>query len=230
MRWPPSRGGAPAVRSAVGAFVGTARSARASADLWIARVGEHLSRLDEYGRLLLSPDEQRRLTAYRSRESAERYVVTRALVRVVLAERLGVVPSAIEIRHTERGKPMLPQGLHFNVSHSGDLILLAVSTERAVGVDVERRRDVERVQALVNRWLTSEERDQVARIAESGLSVSEAFLRVWSLKEARLKALGVGIAGAAGAALDQVDVVPLDEVLEPLSSGDRGFVGAVAFA
>jgi phosphopantetheinyl transferase len=82
----------------------------------------------------------------------------------------------------------------------------------------------------VARWLTPDERSQVSRIADSGLAVSEAFLRVWSLKEARLKALGVGIAGASGARLDQVDAVPLDEVLEPLSSNERGFVGAVAFA
>jgi 4'-phosphopantetheinyl transferase len=218
------------VLNPVGAFVGTARSGSGAADLWAARVGEHLSDVETYGRTLLSADEQRRLAAYRSRESAERYVVTRALVRVVLGDRLGVDPCDVEISHTDRGKPFLAQALQFNVSHSADLILLAVSADRAVGVDVERRRDVERVQALVARWLTADERSQVTRIAESGLNVSEAFLRVWSLKEARLKALGVGIAGAAGARLDQVDAVPLDEVLEPLSSDERGFVGAVAFA
>lgn len=218
------------MRNPVGTFAGSARSATATADLWVARVGEHLADVEAFGRTLLSADEQRRLAAYRSRESAERYVVTRALVRVVLGERLGVSPCDVEISHTDRGKPVLAQSLQFNVSHSGDLILLAVSDDRAVGVDVERRRDVERVQALVARWLTPDERAQVDRIAASGLAVSEAFLRVWSLKEARLKALGVGIAGAAGARVDQVDAVPLDEVLEPLSSDDRGFVGAVAFA
>ena len=215
--------------AAVGAFAGTVRSARGAADIWAARVGQHLASLDDYGRTLLSPDEQQRLAAYRSRESAERYVVTRALVRVVLAERLGVAPATLAFGRTGRGKPVLTESLQFNVSHSGDLILLAVSADRAVGVDVERRREVERVQALVDRWLSAAEREQVQRIAASGLTVSEAFLRVWSLKEARLKALGVGIAGAAGASLDQVDAVPLDEVLEPLSANGSGFVGAIAF-
>lgn len=218
------------MRSAVGAYAGTTRCARGTADFWAAQVGEHVASLEAYGRALLSPDEQRRLASYRSRESAERYVVTRALVRSVLGERLGASPASIVISHNERGKPLLNESLHFNVSHSGDLILLAVSEHCPVGVDVERRRDVERVGALVKRWLSESEREQVGRIAGSGLTVSEAFLRVWSLKEARLKALGVGIAGAAHAPLDQVDAVPLDEVLEPLSSADRGFVGAVAFA
>ena len=218
------------VRS-VGVHVGLARSARCSADLWAARVGEHLGRLDEYGRALLSADEQARAAKYRSRDSAERYVVTRALVRDVLAARVGVGPRELDIRQTERGKPVLTGALHFNVSHSGDLILLAVSADRAVGVDVERRREVERVDALIGRWLTDTERADVERIAGSGLRRSEAFLRVWSLKEARLKALGVGIAGASGADLRQVDAVPLDEVLESISDGaDTGFVGAVAFA
>lgn len=218
------------MRNGIGACIGTARAARGSADLWAAWVGEHLAQLDDYGRTLLSRDEQERLGRYRSRESAERYVVTRALVRAVLADRLDVPPMEIRIGHSERGKPVLEEPLFFNVSHSADLILMAVSADRAVGVDVERRRDVERVAALIERWLTPAERESVVRIAHSGLTLSEAFLRVWSLKEARLKALGVGIAGAQGADLDQVDAIPLDEVLDPFSPGDTGFVGAVAFA
>ena len=218
------------MRDEVGAFIGTVGTAGCSAEIWAAWVGEHQARIDHYGATMLSRDEQARLARYRSRESAERYVVTRALVRAVLAGRLGVEPREIRIGHNPRGKPMLSHPLFFNVSHSADLILMAVTGDRAVGVDVERRRDVERVQALTERWLTPGERDDVNRITESGLTLSEAFLRVWSLKEARLKALGVGIAGAQEAQLDQVDAVPLDEVLEPFSAGDRGFVGAVAFA
>lgn len=219
-----------AVRSEVGTFIGAARTADSSAEIWAAWVGEHLDRIEYFGSTMLSGDEQDRLARYRSRESAERYVVTRSLVRAVLGSRLGVAPRDIRIGHTARGKPMLSQPVFFNVSHSADLILLAVTGDRAVGVDVERRRDIQRVQALTERWLTPREREDVHRITESGLGLSEAFLRVWSLKEARLKALGVGIAGAQEARLDHVDAVPLDEVLEPYSVGDRGFVGAVAFA
>ncbi|HET9455659.1 MAG TPA: 4'-phosphopantetheinyl transferase superfamily protein [Gemmatimonadaceae bacterium] len=218
------------MRNEVGALIGTAGTGDSSAEIWAAWVGEHQARIDHYGSTMLSRDEQDRLARYRSRESAERYVVTRSLVRAVLAGRLGVEPRDIRIGHNARGKPMLSDQLFFNVSHSADLILMAVTGDRAVGVDVERRRDVERVQALTERWLTPEEQEDVNRITQSGLTLSEAFLRVWSLKEARLKALGVGIAGAQEARLDQVDAVPLDEVLEPYSAAGRGFVGAVAFA
>jgi phosphopantetheine--protein transferase-like protein len=99
-------------------------------------------------------------------------------------------------------------------------------------VDVERRRPVQRVKALIERWLTDDERRDLERLRGRSGDESDAFLRVWSLKEARLKALGVGISGAAAARIDTVDVQPLDTLLDPLAHrpGEQGYVGAVAFA
>lgn len=215
----------------VGTHLGSvAARATGSADIWLARVGDHVRDVDRYSRDYLSADERDHLGRYRSRASAERYVVTRSLVRLVLGSRLGMAPRDVTLTRTGRGKP-LTESLHFNVSHSGDVILLAVSADRAVGIDVERRRDVERVDALVARWLTAVERTAVADHVLRGLAVSDAFLRVWSLKEARLKALGVGIAGAADAPVDAVDALPLDHLLDSIAEpGGGGYVGAVAFA
>ncbi|MEX2178099.1 MAG: 4'-phosphopantetheinyl transferase superfamily protein [Gemmatimonadaceae bacterium] len=211
-----------------------AASSGAVAELWYARVGEHEAQLDLYSRDYLSEDEQRRQRRYRGRGAAERYVVTRSLVRGVLSERLGVPPREVPVNRTDTGKPVISGGVHFNVSHSGDLILLALSVERAIGVDVERRRDIARVEALVRRWLSETERTAVVRLGAMGASPSDAFLRVWSLKEARLKALGVGIAGQSGAdeLLAGVEVSPLDDLLASIATDgdDQGYVGAVAFA
>lgn len=204
----------------------------ATAEVWLAWVGDHAGDVERFSRGYLSDEECERLDAYRSREAAERYVVTRSLVRIVLGERLGMPPREVRVSRTDTGKPVVAEGVHFNVSHSGDLILLAVSDKRPVGVDVERRREVVRVDALVERWLTQDERRDIDRLKGAGASDSEAFLRVWSLKEARLKALGVGIAGASGAVFHAVDTQPLDRLLDPLARArdDRGYVGAVAFA
>lgn len=225
-------GGPASPASDVGTRLGTISApSSGAADVWFARVGEHAADVERYSRDFLSRDERERLGRYRSRESAERYVVTRSLVRIVLAGRLSAVPREVAVSLTGKGKPIVADDLHFNVSHSGDLILLAVSGDRAVGIDVERRRDVERVQALIDRWLTPRERDDVAAWVQRGAGLSDAFLRVWSLKEARLKALGVGIAGAAHAATHAVDALPLDALLDPLvHGGEQGYVGAVAFA
>lgn len=197
----------------------------------MAWVGDHAHEVDDFSRLFLSDDECKRLDSYRSRAAAERYVVTRSLVRIVLGGHIGEEPRKIRVSRTDLGKPM-SERVHFNVSHSGDLVLLAVSDDRAVGVDVERRRPVQRVKALIDRWLTDDERRDLERLRGNAIDESDAFLRVWSLKEARLKALGVGISGASGARFDTVDVQPLDTLLERLAHrpGEQGYVGAVAFA
>ena len=197
----------------------------------MAWVGDHVHEVDDFSRRFLSDEECRRLDAYRNAAAAERYVVTRSLVRIVLGRHIGEEPRKVRVSRTDLGKPM-SERVHFNVSHSGDLVLLAVSDDRAIGVDVERRRPVQRVRALIERWLTDAERRDLERIRGSDGDESDAFLRVWSLKEARLKALGVGISGAGRAQLDTVDARPLDALLDTLAlrPGERGYVGAVAFA
>jgi 4'-phosphopantetheinyl transferase len=200
--------------------------------VWFAWVGDNAGETERFARELLSGDEREHLNGYRIREAAERYIVTRALVRSVLSERLGVPAPAIRVSRTDTGKPIVTEGVHFNVSHSGDLVLLAVSDDQPVGVDIERKRPVLKVNALTQRWLSDLERANLARLRELGIDESDSFLRIWSLKEAQLKALGVGISGSARAELDRVHVMPLDELLDPLS-GPRdlgGYVGAIAFA
>ena len=194
-------------------------------------MGEHARDVDEFSRRFLSETEAKRLVLYRSRAAAERFVVTRALVRTVLGAHTHVEPRELRVRLTATGKPEA-EGVHFNVTHSGEVVLLALSDRRPVGVDVERRRTVQRVNALIDRWLTGDERRELDVLRQRGLDDSDAFLRVWSLKEARLKALGVGIVGASGASLRNVVARDLDSLLEPIGRDrpDAGYVGAVAFA
>jgi len=220
--------------SDVGARLGTVAAETGSgvADVWLAWIGDHAREVDAFSREYLSAEERARVPEYRIREAAERYVVTRALVRIVLSQHIGVPPREIRVTRTDTGKPVVTDGVHFNVTHSGELVLVAVSEDCPVGVDVERKREVARVDALIARWLTESERTDVAQFRARGLTESDAFLRVWSLKEARLKALGVGISGAARAPLHRVRARPLDDLLESLVTqhDTHGYVGALAFA
>lgn len=222
----------PVRASDVGSQLGVASSRQGSAEIWYAWVGDHLRDIDRFSRDLLSDQEQEHLTGYRVRDAAERYVVTRSLVRVVLGERLAISPRSLRVSRTDTGKPVITEGLHFNVSHSGDLILMAICSDRAIGVDIERKREVQRVDALLRRWLSEDEQSAYASLHGGGASASEAFLRLWSLKEARLKALGVGISGASRARLDIVEALPLDNLLERLAAQrpEPEYVGAIAFA
>lgn len=216
----------------MGTRLGTVSGADGSAELWYAWVGDHLGDIDRFSADLLSAEERAHLGGYRFRDAAERYVITRSLVRAVLSERLGTSPRDIPVTRTDTGKPIVADAVHFNVSHSGNLVLLAVSASRAVGVDVERKRSIPRVDAMAARWLSAGERAALDGILRDGIDRSEAFLRVWSLKEARIKALGVGISGASRVQLDVVEALALDDLLQPLARrvGDPGYVGAIAFA
>lgn len=215
----------------VGVFLATVVGRRSSAEIWYAQISERGHDVARIASDCLSREEQSRVAAYRSREAAERYVLTRALVRLVLSERLQAAPADLRLGRTDAGKPTV-HGLHFNLSHSGDLIVLAINERQDVGVDVERRRLVERVDALVHRWLTAEERSDLAKEIADGVEQSESFLRVWSRKEARLKALGVGISGAQTARAHDVECVTLEPHFEKLrpSRDANGYVGALAFA
>ena len=137
----------------------------------------------EVGGLLPSADLRR------ADQLGPRWAVARASLRALLGRYLGVEPQSLGFR--ERGKPRLDPAspLRFNLSHSGDVALVAVASEREVGVDVEavdRARDAER---LSRRVLLASER---AAVAESG-DAALAFHRHWVAKEAYVKATGRGL-------------------------------------
>ena len=100
------------------------------------------------------------------------------------------------------GKPRLvsPGRLEFNLSHSGDHALLAVSRERPVGVDIEVVRPIRERDSIVSRYFTDAER--ISFDAVPPPLRDDHFFRLWTRKEAFLKALGVGLSGG----LDRVEV------------------------
>jgi phosphopantetheinyl transferase len=84
--------------------------------------------------------ERKRAAEINRADARRRWVAARWALREVLARYLEQDPAAIELRFGERGKPMLAasdRSLHFNLSHSGELALIAISEEREVGIDVQ---------------------------------------------------------------------------------------------
>ena len=116
-------------------------------------------------------------------------------LRQVLALYLGGAPEEIELERCEHGKPRLaanPDRLAFNLSHSGDLALVAVARDREVGVDVERVKPERDLVALAERALAPEAAAAVREAAEP--ERTRLFYELWTRHEARLKCLGVGLA------------------------------------
>jgi 4'-phosphopantetheinyl transferase len=146
-----------------------------------------------------------------------RWIVARAALRIVLAGQLGMHPGDVEFTAGPHGKPEIPGcPLRFNLSHSGDLALIALTREAEVGVDVER---TSRRSRAIERTLTDAE-----RAALDGEDRHVDLLRVWCRKEAMAKAGGGGL-GWAPETFDTT--APGDFALSDLAL-EQGYVGAVA--
>jgi 4'-phosphopantetheinyl transferase len=115
-------------------------------------------------------------------------------VRTLLAAHLDCTPCDLRIARDEHGKPHLdgPQRLEFNLSHSAGALLVGVSRRQPLGVDLEMPRRTRPVLDLARRYFDPAEVAALASVPEAMRQT--AFLRLWSCKEAVLKALGRGIA------------------------------------
>jgi len=145
---------------------------------------------------LLATDERQKSEHFRFQHDRDRYVIGRVLVRILLGHLLHVEPASLRFHYNDFGKPYLSGGkderrLRFNVSHSGQLILVALAADRHIGVDVERVREDLDIEAIAARFFSARERADLAVLSPS--QKSDAFFRCWSRKEAFIKAKGEGL-------------------------------------
>jgi 4'-phosphopantetheinyl transferase len=144
----------------------------------------------------LAPDERIRASAYRFDEPRRRYVVARGALRDLLGKYLAAPAAAIELAVESNQKPRLASqytssGLHFNVSHSGKLALIAFAVGCEVGIDIEALHEVSQLEQIAQRFFHPSETSAV--LAANEADRSRVFLRCWTGKESVLKALGTGI-------------------------------------
>lgn len=140
----------------------------------------------------LDAAEQARLAAMVDAMGRHRLLATRAGLRQVLAGYLGCTPAEVPLTVAEGGKPRIAGGPQFNLSHGGDLALLAVASQ-AVGIDVEPLRTVPRALAIARRSLGSDISESLAKLPAG--ERDQAFLSAWTAMEARQKCRGQGVFG-----------------------------------
>src|SRR5262245_39734919 len=194
---------------------------------------------------LLSRDERERAGKFRYAKHRQHYIVGRASLRRLLAERLRIPPWAVEFVETEYGKPRLAPvhrsaDVEFNLSHSGILALYAFTRGRAVGVDVELIREVPDAEDLAEGFFSPTEIASLRALPLDRRSL--AFLACWTRKEAFIKALGLGLS----CPLDGFDVTidpdaparitRMDECIDRVSNWAMqaftaypGYIAAVAY-
>ena len=162
--------------------------------LWWASLDVGDSEIDRL-RATLAPEELSRAERFRVAAAARRFIGARAALRMILGKATGVGPADVEFRFGENGKPRLTEGeLCFNASDSGDYVVVALTTAE-VGVDIELAGTVRRHDRLARRICTDHELDMLARAPEEERDA--LLLRLWTCKEAALKAVGIGLSGGA---------------------------------
>ena len=184
----------------------------ASVHVWLANIFllEHCAASFD---ALIDADERARGSAFHSPLDRVRHLVTRGVLRALAGHYLDSPPTALRFKRGTFGKPAItsPDGapLTFNVSHSGDVVLLAFARAGELGVDVERWNprlgDAERAR-IAESVFSDTERATLESISSAALR-QHAFYSLWSRKEAYLKGTGAGISGG----LSHVDI-SMDEV------------------
>lgn len=175
---------------------------------------------------LVSPDERERAGRFRFSMDRDHFLICRGLLRQVLAGYLAKDASAIRFSYGRCGKPEIGDAhsdlpLYFNLSHSGDLALYAVTSAGPVGVDVEQIRPVPEMDHITSRFFAPADAARLAALPSR--ERNEEFFTCWTGKEALLKATGDGIGEglAAAAAVRGWQVERLFPAV--------GYVGAVAY-
>lgn len=143
---------------------------------------------------VLSPEEAERARGFRFERAREAFVAAHSALRAVLGAHTGVAPEDVAFRYGPQGKPEI-DGASFNVSHAGDVALVAVGEGR-IGVDVEEMRPGVEMRALARRFFTPAENAALDALPDDELV--RGFYGCWTQKEAFVKAVGEGVSFGLG--------------------------------
>lgn len=203
--------------------------------IWLARDGVSDSTLAQLY-TLLDADERRRADAYLRPRDRRRYVAAHGAARSIVGAHLGVSAESVRWRIGRNGKPQVDgprSGIEVNLSHSGGLSAIALSTERPVGVDVQIIAPSMDVAAMARRYYSAQETRFVlsGAAADSPEVRSIRFTRLWARKEAMVKAAGARLMrGMPVSVLDRGGIVEFDDRPHRIADfpAPPGFRAAVA--
>ncbi len=163
--------------------------------LWRVCLSELALRVHEL-RLVLSEEEKARGGRYVRSSDGVKFMVGRAALRLILAQYLSVDAHEIAINTGKFGKPCIRKSLNinnlaFNISHSSEVCLVAVSYGREIGVDVEKLRDDVAAEDLATRYFSKEEVAELQALPNELRRLG--FFLCWTRKEAYVKATASGL-------------------------------------
>ena len=143
---------------------------------------------------LLTPEEQERWQRYKFEQHQRESLATRALVRTALSHYRAIAPDAWRFKESEHSKPFLDPdcGLKFNLSNSVGLVVCLIAECDEVGVDIESHARSPEIMKVAERVFSRTERVQLDELEDA--AKLDRVLSLWTLKEAYIKARGMGFA------------------------------------
>jgi 4'-phosphopantetheinyl transferase len=144
---------------------------------------------------LLCKDELEQMNRLRMLPDKKRFIIARASLRSILSKYLNLPPLDICFDKNDYDKPILTsaaqRNIHFNISHSGNHVVLAVTEIAPVGIDIEHmERTIEQLE-IAKRFFHKSEYEYLQHCPAHKLN--KDFFHIWTCKEAVIKALGYGL-------------------------------------
>ncbi len=172
--------------------------------MWMASQNQRQAALDNFWKTL-SGDERARAERFRFPKDRNQFIVSHGILRQLLGSYLQVAPAEVSYQYSAYGKPFLAEDfysshLRFNLSHSGETMLLGFTRGRELGVDIERIRQDFATLEIARAYFSPQE-NFILQALPKPLQ-PEAFFNCWTRKEAFIKAIGEGVS----CPLDRFDV------------------------
>ena len=166
--------------------------------IWRANLDLPSAQIDRLASFL-SPDEITRANRFRFPQHRTSFIASRGILRQLLGNYLNLHPQDIEFDYSDRGKPLLAKSnidisLQFNLSHSREYALFGFAIDRLIGVDLEYLREMRDAVKIARRFFSSKEYSLIASLDLP--QQQQTFFKLWTAKEAYLKAIGIGLAGS----------------------------------
>ncbi|NEQ40924.1 MAG: 4'-phosphopantetheinyl transferase superfamily protein [Okeania sp. SIO3I5] len=150
---------------------------------------------------ILSSDEIERAKRFYFEKDKNRFIIARGTLRKILSRYLNIEAQKLQFAYSDRGKPYLTNtSILFNLSHSQDLALYAITQVNLIGIDLEYIRPMNDVENLAKRFFSPQEYNLISQLPPQ--KQQETFFKLWTCKEAYLKATGDGLAGG----LEKVEI------------------------
>jgi 4'-phosphopantetheinyl transferase len=168
--------------------------------VWTARLADAHHATADLLRIL-SREERAQAAQFSFERDRTRFIHAHGVVRQILSNYCDADPATLAFARNHHGKPyLIPRAngpnLQFSVSHGRNCCMLAVRFDHAIGIDVEKVRDLPRAINIGQSYFTPAESRALAALR--GTAQRDAFFALWTHKEATVKGLGISLAAHLG--------------------------------